>query len=297
MGSLRQGLRPFLVLLLPVASLVYETAQAQQKDLVEKGQYIFAVAGGCACHTIPRETPHVGGRAFPIPFGTVYATNITADKETGLGSWSDEEILIAMTKGIRPNGERLLPVMPYEAYSGMAENDLKALIAYLRTLKPVRKETPLLKTWVPFFRSLFTPLWLKLFGRSSGSSAKNPKSGVERGRYLVEHVSLCGDCHTPRNFLGVPNRSLYLAGTKVGPLGDEISNITPDKKTGIGEWSREEIADLILTGIKPNLDNVQGLMEEVIEGVSRGYKNMTREDALAIADYLKSIPPIANNIK
>ena len=115
-------------------------------------------------------------------------------------------------------------------------------------------------------------------------------------RYLAEHVSLCGDCHTPRNSLGIPKRALYLAGIKVGPLGDVIPNITPDKSTGIGEWSRDEIADLTLTGIKPNLDNVQGLMEEVIQGASRGYKNMTREDALAIADYLKSIRPIANNV-
>ena len=85
---------------------------------------------------------------------------------------------------------------------------------------------------------------------------------------------------------------------KVGPLGDEISNITPDKHTGIGDWSRDDIADLTLTGIKPNLDNVQGLMEEVIEGIGapRGYKNMTRHDALAIADYLKSIRPIVNKI-
>jgi mono/diheme cytochrome c family protein len=271
-------------------------SQDREKDLVERGQYIFAVAGGCACHTIPDGTPNVGGRAFPIPFGTVYATNITADKETGLGSWSDKEILVAMTTGIRPNGERILPVMPHEAYSGIAKEDLEALIAYLRTLKPVRKETPRLKTWVPFYRSLLVPLWLKLFGRYTTPPAEAPRSGVERGRYLADHISLCGDCHTPRNFLGVPNRTLYLAGMKVGPLGDEISNITPDKKTGIGEWSRDEIAHLTLTGFKPNLDNVQGLMEEVIGGVSVGYKNMTREDALAIADYLKSIRPIVNSI-
>ena len=226
----------------------------------------------------------------------MYASNITPDNETGLGSWSDKEILNVMTKGIRPNGERLLPVMPYAAYSGMAEEDLEALIAYLRTLKPVRKETPRLKTWLPFYRSLIGPLWVKLFGRFSTSPPKAPQGGIQRGRYLVEHVSLCADCHTPRNFLGVPNRALYLAGMKVGPLGDEIPNITPDKQTGIAEWSRDEIADLTLTGIKPNLDNVQGLMEEVIEGASRGYKNMTRQDALAIADYLKSIRPIANKI-
>jgi mono/diheme cytochrome c family protein len=292
-----KGFYASLVLSLAIGiSLGTAYSQQAQKELVERGRYIFAVAGGCACHTVPRGTPHIGGRAFPIPFGKVFATNITQDQETGIGGWSDKEILNAMTKGIRPNGERLLPVMPYEAYSGMAEQDLKALIAYLRTLKPVRKETPLLKTWVPFYRSLLARLWLELFGRFSNPLAKAPTRGIERGRYLVQHVSLCSDCHTPRNFLGVPNRSLYLAGTKIGPLGDEISNITPDKRTGIGQWSQDEIADLILTGIKPNLDNVQGLMEEVIEGVSQGYKNMTREDALAIADYLKSVRPIDNKI-
>lgn len=292
-----KGFYASLVLSLAIGiSLGTAHSQDAQKELVERGQYIFAVAGGCACHTVPKGRPHAGGRVFPIPLGKVYATNITQDQETGIGGWSDKEIFNAMTKGIRPNGERLLPVMPYEAYSGMAGEDLKALIAYLRTLKPVRKETPTVNTWFPFYRSLFARLWLKLFGRFSNPPAKAPTRGIERGRYLVEHVSLCGDCHTPRNFLGVPNRSLYLAGTKVGPLGDEISNITPDKRTGIGQWSQEEIADLILTGIKPNLDNVQGLMEEVIEGVSRGYKNMTREDALAVAAYLKSVRPVDNKI-
>ncbi len=284
------------LLFLLSAGLALGTAHSEErkKDLVQRGQYLFAIAGGCACHTIPDGTPHVGGRAFPIPFGTMYATNITADNETGLGSWSDKEIRNAMTAGIRPNGERLLPVMPYEAYSGMAEEDLEALIAYLRTLKPVRKETPRLKTWIPFLRPVSTPIWLKLFGRFSSSAFKAPASGVDRGRYLVEHVALCVDCHTPRDFLGVPNRSLYLAGAKNGPLGEDVTNITPDKETGIGDWSRNDIAELLLTGIKPDLDNVQGLMAEVIEA---GFKNMQREDALAIADYLKSIRPIGNKIK
>ncbi len=109
-------------------------------------------------------------------------------------------------------------------------------------------------------------------------------------------MSLCGDCHTPRNFIGAPKRSLYLAGAgkKIGPLGQEAPNITPDKETGIGDWKREDIVELLINGIKPDLDNVQGLMAEVIE---HGYKNMTKEDALAIADYLKSIPPIKNKIK
>jgi mono/diheme cytochrome c family protein len=288
---LRNGLFFFCAL---VGSNV--VADAQTDDLVAKGRYIFALAGGCACHTQPKGTPHAGARAFPIPFGTVYSTNITQDKETGLGGWSERQIHDAMVKGIRPNGERLIPAMPYEAYSGLAVEDLKALVAYLRTLKPVRKVDLRPPALVRFFRPLVTPIWLKLFGRFYDPPARAPSSGIERGRYLVDHVSLCGDCHTPRNWIGVPNRSLYLAGAsaKTGFLGEDVPNITPDKETGIGDWKREDIVEVLLTGTKPDLDNIQGLMSEVVE---QGYKNMTKEDALAIADYLKSVPPIKNKIK
>jgi mono/diheme cytochrome c family protein len=274
-------------------------AQNGRKELIARGQYIFAVAGGCACHSEPKGTQHAGARAFPIPFGTVYSTNITPDKETGLGDWTDQQIHDALVKGIRRDGSRILPVMPYEAYSGMAQDDLRALIAYLRTLRPVKKATPEMKTWAPFTRALGVPLWLKVFGKFYSSRAQPPAGGVERGRYLVDHVAICGDCHTPRNFLGVPNQSLYLAGAnkEIGPLGEAVPNITPEKQTGIGEWKREEIAELLLKGTKPDYENVQGLMAEVIEGTPHGYKDMTVEDALAIADYLKSVPPIKNKIQ
>jgi mono/diheme cytochrome c family protein len=287
-----------IILFLGSFSFVSTLVQAQTNELIAKGQYIFALAGGCACHTVPKGTPHVGARAFPIPFGTVYSTNITQDKETGLGAWTDQQIHDAMVKGIRRDGSRILPVMPYEKYSGMAQEDLAALIAYLRTLKPGKKATPELKTWAPFARTLGTPIFLKIFGRFSDSPLQAPKSGVERGRYLVDHVSLCGDCHTPRNSIGVPKQSSYLAGAsqKIGPLGEAVPNITPNKETGIGEWKREDIAELLISGTKPDLDNVQGLMYEVIQGTSHGYKDMKKEDALAIADYLKSIPAIKNKI-
>ena len=285
------------VLALSNASIV--EAQSTDKQLIAKGQYIFALSGGCACHTVPKGSPNAGGRAFPIPFGTVYSTNITQDKETGLGKWSDQQIRDAITKGIDDEGERIIPVMPYEAYSGMAQEDLNALVAYLRTIKPVKKATPELKTWAPFMRSLGIPIFLKVFGRSATPPAQAPQSGIERGRYLVEHVSLCGDCHTPRNSIGVPNRSMYLAGAdkKIGPLGQAVANITPDKETGIGDWKREDIAELLISGTKPDLDNVQGLMLEVIQGTPHGFKDMKREDALAIADYLKTVPPVKNKIK
>lgn len=290
-----------VLLLFLLLALIYSTpasAQNDQKELVARGQYVFAVAGGCACHSEPKGTHNTGARAFPIPLGTVYSTNLTSDKETGLGGWSDQQIIDAMTKGLRKDGSRILPVMPYGAYSGMAQDDLRALVAYLRTLKPVKKATPALKA-PPLARSLGTAAWLKAFGTFHNSPSAAPKSGIERGKYLTDHVAICGDCHTPRNSIGVPNKNLYLAGASkdIGPLGESIPNITPDKETGIGEWKRDEIAELLLKGVKPDFDNVQGLMQEVVQGAPHGYKDMSKEDALAIADYLKSIPPIKNLIK
>jgi mono/diheme cytochrome c family protein len=279
--------RAFVGPVLFLGVLLLDGAAARSQDFAARGQYIFALAGGCACHTEPKATLNAGARAFPIPFGTVYSTNITQDKETGLGNWTDQQIIEAITKGIRRDGSRILPVMPYEKYSGMAQADLNALVAYLRTLKPIRKPTPPLKTWAPFARSLGTPIYLQAFGRFSNSPPEAPQSGRKRGRYLVDHVSLCGDCHTPRNSLGVPNQSLYLAGAseKIGPLGQAVANITSDRATGIGDWKREDVAELLKSGTKPDLDNVQGLMAEVIQGAPHGYKDMKKKDSLAIADY------------
>jgi hypothetical protein len=130
MRRIRRVLSLTIVVFFVAAATVY--AQAN-KELIAQGQYLFAIAGGCACHTVPKETFHTGGRAFPIPLGTVFSTNITRDKETGLGDWSDQQIHDAMDAGIRRDGSRLLPVMPYEAYSGMAQQDLKALVANIRT--------------------------------------------------------------------------------------------------------------------------------------------------------------------
>ena len=167
MGSYLNSDKVIALLLLLIALLLAATAQAQtdDKELVAKGQYIFSLAGGCACHSDPKGTQHAGGRAFPIPFGTVYSTNLTADKETGLGGWTDQQIADAITKGIRRDGSRSLPVMPYGPYSGMAQDDVKALIAFLRTLKPVPNPTTELQASVPMLRSVAAEGWLKAFGQ------------------------------------------------------------------------------------------------------------------------------------
>src|SRR5262245_4198177 len=129
-----------LALLVSAIALAAGAAQAQtdSQELIATGQYIFSLAAGCPGHSDPTGTPRTGGRAFPIPFGTVYSTNLTADKETGLGAWTDQQIADAITKGTTHDGGRTLPLMPYGPYSGMAQDDLKALVAFLRTLKPVQ---------------------------------------------------------------------------------------------------------------------------------------------------------------
>src|SRR5262245_25589199 len=188
------------------------SAQNDNKELIAKGEYVFSLAAACACHSDPKGTPHAGGRAFPLPCGTVYSTNLTSDKETGLGGWTDQQVADAITKGMTRGGGKILPLMPYGPYSGMAQDDLKGLIAFLRTLKAVRKPTPELQTSLPMFRSVAAEGWLKAFGQFFTSPPTAPKSGIERGKYLTEHVSICGDCHTPRSSIGVPNRSMYMAG-------------------------------------------------------------------------------------
>src|SRR5262249_30388721 len=126
-------------------------APPQTRGDAERGQYIFSRAGGGGRHTVQNGPPTGGAREFPTPMAKLYSTNLPADKTTGLGNWSDRQIRDALTRGIRPDGAKLLPVMPYEAYSGMSEEDAGDLIAYLRTLKPQPKPTPARRNLAPFY--------------------------------------------------------------------------------------------------------------------------------------------------
>ena len=271
-------------------------AQAQNPELVEKGKYIFALAGGCGCHTAEKGPLNAGGRPTKTPFGTFYGTNITPDPTYGIGQWTDQEIIDSIRLGVRPNGERLSPVMPYPAFSGMADEDVEALIAYLRSLPPVAQENKLHEVKLPLSGTLMR-MWRWFFFSPVSASRRAPESGIERGKYIVEHVAHCGECHTPRTATGTLDRSLYLAGNAEGVDNEVVPNITPDKETGIGDWSERDIADLLRTGFKPNADNVQGLMALLVDGLPIGYKDMTREDALAVAAYVKSVPPIHHVIE
>jgi mono/diheme cytochrome c family protein len=263
---------------------------------VARGRYMFGATGGCGCHTVPKAEINAGGRRYDGPFGTVYSTNITPDRQTGIGTWTDEQIITAIRLGRRPNGERLLPVHPFTVFNGMAEEDLRAIVAFLRTNPPVNRPNQPKRIAVPLFESVFLPAWLAAFAPRETPPPKAPTTGVARGEYLVRAVGHCGECHTPRTMTMATDNSRFLAGNPKGPEDQAMPNITPDPDTGIGKWSVEEIADYLGSGNKPDGDVAGGLMGEVIDGTLAGYKDLAKADRLAIAQYLKTIPPIRNKI-
>ncbi len=284
------GLLGALLLLMPP----HAAGQPSSAEIA-RGKYVFGATGGCGCHTVPKGPPNAGGRRYDGPYGTVYSTNITPDQPTGIGGWTDEQIITAVRLGRRPNGDRLLPVHPYPVFNGMAAEDLKALVAFLRTVPAVNRANQPKRITVPLFESVFLPAWLAAFAPRETPPATAPTSGLARGEYLVRAVAHCGECHTPRTMTMATDNSRFLAGNPKGPEDSSVPNITPDKETGL-TWSEEEIADYLGTGNKPDGDVAGSLMGEMIQGTLAGYKDLTKDDRLAIARYLKSIAAVRNKV-
>jgi mono/diheme cytochrome c family protein len=294
---MRAALMGVLSLLLSICVLP-AVARAQgggAGDPVARGKYVFGAAGGCGCHSEPDKTLNSGGRRYDGPFGTVYSTNITPDPKTGIGSWTDDQIIAAIRLGRRPDGERIIPVHPYTVFNGMAEGDLRALVAYLRSVPPVSRPNQPKQITVPLFESVFLPAWLAAFAPREVPPPAAPTTGVARGEYLVRAVSHCGECHSPRTMTYATDNSRFLGGNPKGADGDPVPNITPDKDTGLA-WSEAEIAEYLGTGHKPDGDVAGGLMGEVIQGSSAGFKDLSKEDRLAIARYLKTLPPVKHKV-
>ncbi|MCC3306263.1 c-type cytochrome [Sneathiella sp. HT1-7] len=278
-----------------LASVCISVSQAD--EIADKGAYLTA-AGGCyGCHTDIKNKgePFAGGRALDTPFGTFYSPNITADKDNGIGGWSNEEFLKAVKHGISPAGQYFFPAFPYTSYTKMTDGDALAIKAHLMSLTPVAKENRPHEVSAPFSWRWLQWGWRLLFFKDGAyTPPANASKAVARGGYLVEALTHCGECHTPRNFLGGTESDFYLAGTVNGGEGEKVPNITPDGETGIGDWSEGDIVSFMKDGMKPDFDNVQGSMEEVI---NHSTSKLTEDDLAAIAVYLKSIPPINNKIQ
>jgi len=289
-----RGLHFYRATLVGASALCLMSTPLHAAGDAARGKVVFALAAGCGCHT-PNEGPvGAGGGEIPTPFGKFYGTNITPDPETGIGRWSDAEIAAALRDGYARDRGVESPAMPYYRYAGMADAEVADLIAYLRSLPPARRANRAHEGELPLARLAYRG-WRLLFVRSQPPLAQAPATGVARGHYLVDHVSLCADCHTPRTRWGAPDQAMYLAGSSNGPGGDPVPNITPHK-TGIADWDADDIVNVVQRGMLPNFDNVQGAMGDAVDGHGGGpgFKNASESDARAIAAYLKTVPPIDN---
>ena len=284
-----------LLLALLILTCLGGHAISRQKEDVSRGEYLFNAAGCAGCHTDVKNKGQLlaGGRALNTPFGMFFGPNITPDKTYGIGRWTEKNFIRALRKGVSPEGDHYFPVFPYTSFTKMTDGDILDLRAYIFSLKPVAKPNIPHKINFPFRYRKLIYLWKLLFFDEGVFKINSGETDQwNRGAYLTEGVVHCGECHTPRNFLGAANRSRAMSGTSDGPDGDSVPNITPDLESGIGSWSQKEVVDVLKIGILPDGDFVGGAMTEVTDNLAK----FSDSDFLAVAKYLSSIPAIRNKV-
>jgi len=266
-------------------------ADFDEKDNIARGRYLAQAADCQACHTAPGGKPFAGGLAFKTPFGTLYSPNITPDKETGIGAWSDVDFLKAVREGIDNEGVRLYPAMPYAAYSYLTDEDALAIKGYLFSLAPVKNAAPEAHLSFPYNQRWLMAFWSGLFNakqRFQPVAERSPE--WNRGAYLAEALAHCGDCHTPRNLLQALDNKNKFAGTVVE--GWRAYNITADSTTGVGAWNEAELAEYLSTGHAKGRGTASGPMAEAVD---LSFEKLSPSDIRAIVTYLRSVPAIATS--
>jgi mono/diheme cytochrome c family protein len=257
----------------------------QDFSLVEKGRYL-AIASDCAaCHDAPDGRPYAGGRPIETPFGNIVASNITPEQETGIGSWTDDDFDNAVRKGVRPDGARLYPAMPYNAYTKMSRDDVLAIRAYLATIEPVRKPIDSNTLPFPFNIRAVMRAWNALYF-TEGEFKPDPGKSAEwnRGAFLVEGPGHCAACHTAKTFLGGDKTGEHLRGSYL--QGWFAPDITNDDRVGLGRWSPNDVVAYLKTGHSRTAAATGPMAEEIAQSTS----HMHDSDLKAIATYLKALP-------
>jgi mono/diheme cytochrome c family protein len=259
-----------------------------QADARTRGEYITRMADCEACHTAARGEPFAGGRPFVLPFGTIYTPNITPDRDTGIGKWSDAQFLRAVHEGVSADGSHLYPAFPYASYTMLTDADLLAIKSYLFSLKPVRRANKPNTFLFPFNQRWLMAFWSAFFNRDE-RFRPIPEQSPEwnRGAYLVEAAAHCGECHTPRNLLQAMNQREKFAGGKAE--GWIAYNITSDPISGVGGWSAEELGAYLKSGHARGRGAASGPMEEAVD---LSLSKLTRSDIGAIVTYVLSVKPI-----
>jgi mono/diheme cytochrome c family protein len=260
-------------------------------SLTERGEYLTRAADCAACHTAQDGTPFAGGRAFVLPFGTMYSTNITPDVQTGIGGYSDANFLDAIHKGIGRGGTKLYPAMPYASYTYMSDADALAIKAYLFTLTPVHAPAPPNTLAFPFNQRSLMSIWSLLFNPDKRYEPNAERDAVwNRGAYLTEAMGHCGECHTPRNLAFALNNRQKFAGAV--QAGWRAYNITPDRGSGVGAWSDADLLQYLSTGHADGRGTASGPMGEAVDA---SLSHLRPSDLAAMVAYLRTVAGIANN--
>jgi len=258
-------------------------------DPVARGQYLARAADCQACHTAKGGVPFAGGLAFNLPFGTIWSPNITADKETGIGGWSDAQFLGGLHRGVDDEGHPLYPAMPYAAFTYMTDADALAIKAYLFSLKPVHQENRDDTLSFPFNQRWLMAIWSGLFNPDRRFQPRPDRSPEwNRGAYLAEAMEHCGDCHTPRTLAqDLDNRRKYAGAVAAGW---KAYNITGDRLFGVGAWSDAELAQYLSTGHATGRGAAAGPMGEAVD---LSLSHLTPSDIAALVAYLRSVPAVS----
>ena len=272
------------------ASQLQARPAAPGPEAIKRGEYLFDAANCVGCHTDGGGARLAGGRAVLTPFGAYYSRNITPDPVYGIGAWSDEDFVQALRRGTSPAGAHYFPAFPFPAFTGMTDQDILDIKAYLFAQAPVAAPNKPHAVGFPFDMRISVILWRALYF-SPGPMAADPGRTPEwnRGAYLANAVAHCGECHTPRTALGgLETERAFSGGELYGPGAKLAPNITPDPVEGIGDWSLDEIDRLLERGMTAKGDFVGMPMAEVVDGTAK----LTAADRHAIAIYLKSLRPI-----
>jgi mono/diheme cytochrome c family protein len=265
-------------------------AALAQASAVERGAYLAKAADCMVCHTTAGGKEYAGGLGFKLPFGTLYSTNITPDKDTGIGNYSDQDFLNAVHRGVRRDGARLYPAMPYTSYTYISDADALAIKAYLFSLPPVRAAAPPNTLTFPFNQRWAMIFWSAVFNpdsRFAPDTSKTPE--WNRGAYLAEALAHCGECHTPRNLAFALDNRKKFAGALTA--GWRAFNISPDKATGVGGWSDNDLVSYLSIGHADGHGTASGPMGEAVD---HSFSQFAPEDIRAMVAYLRTVPAIAS---
>ncbi|MHB0777544.1 c-type cytochrome [Halomonas sp. WWR20] len=263
-----------------------QPSQENGQSLIERGEYLTRAADCLACHVTEEGKPYAGGVAFELPFGTLYSPNITPDEETGIGTWSDDDFVNAMQKGVGKDGKHYYPAFPYTSYTLMSRDEILAIKAYLFSLEPIHQPNRENDIGFPFNQRWGMMFWNWLFNDDERFEPDPAQSDEwNRGAYLVQGPGHCGECHTPRNLFQATDDAKALAGTTI--QGWRAWNITGDPESGIGAWPDEALAAYLATGHAEGYGLAGGPMAEA---VNHSLRHLSESDIQAIVTYLKSVP-------